>query len=80
MKNYWGIGGTYKDTRFVEIAEGMDEERHGPFVTRVEAKYEWQRLSWRNVDNCHHRYTINRRLSAFSLEAQRPARFYASGK
>ena len=58
MKNYWVIGGAYKDTRFIEIAGGGNEERYGPFTTREEAKYEWQRLSWSNVDDCHHRYTI----------------------
>ena len=58
MGVFWIIGGRYASTKFDRFAPGASEERHGPFKTYAAAEKEWQRLSWRNVDDCHYRYRI----------------------
>lgn len=55
---YWVVGCPYKDTHFQEPADGGGEEWHGPFSTYDEAKREWSRLSWSNVDDALCRYRI----------------------
>ena len=56
--SYWVVGGTYKDTNFEELQKGSELERYGPYNSYNEAKKEWDRLSWLNVDNCNTRYII----------------------
>ena len=56
--SYWVVGGTYKDTNFQELEKGSELERHGPYNSYNEAKKEWDRLSWLNVDSCNTRYII----------------------
>ncbi len=58
MHEYWVIGGIYKDTKFHRMESGGAEEKYGPFSSYEEAKAEWQRLSWQNVDNALCRYRI----------------------
>ena len=58
MSAFWVVGGRYRDTRFDRFAEGRGEERHGPFATYADAQREWQKLSWRFVDDCNVRYRI----------------------
>ena len=56
--SYWVVGGIYKDTSFTELEIGNDLERYGPYNTFDEAKKEWDRISWKNVDSCNTRYVI----------------------
>ena len=56
--SYWVVGGIYKDTSFKELKKGHDLERYGPFNNYNEAKKEWDKISWLNVDNCNARYII----------------------
>lgn len=56
--SYWVIGGTYKNTNFEELEEGKKLERFGPFNSYSEAKKEWNKISWKNVDSCNTRYII----------------------
>ena len=56
MTKYYVIGGVYEDTTFRKITG--EETREGPFVTYDEAKQCWQTLSWKNVDDCHARFTV----------------------
>ena len=58
MGAFWVIGGRYASTRFDKLADGAEEERYGPFESYKAAKQEWERLSWKTVDNCHFRYRI----------------------
>jgi hypothetical protein len=58
MARFWVIGGEYASTRFDQPASPGAEQRHGPFATYDDAKAEWARLSWANVDNAHARYRI----------------------
>ncbi len=58
MNEFWVIGGAYKDTRFDELKHGVSEERYGPYWSYRDAERAWQRLSWREVDNCQVRYQI----------------------
>ena len=51
--SYWVIGGTYKDTTFKELEDGLKLEKYGPFSSYFDAKKEWQ-----NVDSCNTRYII----------------------
>lgn len=56
---YWVVGGEYADTGFDRMAEGKTEERHGPFAEYRDAQAEWQRLSWKYIDDAHMRYRID---------------------
>ena len=56
--SYWVVGGLYKDTNFKELQDDERLEKHGPFNSYEEAKNEWNRLSWQNVDSCNTRYII----------------------
>tara|TARA_B100001029_G_C14948311_1_gene387249 strand:- start:741 stop:926 length:186 start_codon:yes stop_codon:yes gene_type:complete len=56
--SYWVIGGTYKDTTFKELEDGLKLEKYGPFSSYFDAKKEWNRVSWQNVDSCNTRYII----------------------
>ena len=48
--SYWVVGGIYKDTSFKELKNGHDLEQYGPFNNYNEAKKEWDKISWLNVD------------------------------
>ena len=56
--SYWVDGGVYENTDFKDLMEGYDLERYGPFNSYGEAKEEWDKISWMNVDNCNIRYVI----------------------
>ncbi len=56
---YWVVGGEYTDTGFDRLADGKAEERHGPFSDYRGAQAEWQRLSWKHIDDAHVRYRID---------------------
>ena len=56
--SYWVVGGTYKDTSFKELEKNNELERYGPYNTYDEAKKEWDKISWENVDSCNTRYVI----------------------
>jgi hypothetical protein len=58
MARFWVIGGEYASTRFDEPAAPGAEQRHGPFASYEDAKAEWARRSWANVDNAHARFRI----------------------
>ena len=52
------MGGLYKDTSFKELQDDERLQKYGPFNSYAEAKNEWNRLSWQNVDSCNTRYII----------------------
>ena len=52
------MGGLYKDTTFKELQDDERLAKYGPFNSYVEAKNEWNRLSWQNVDSCNTRFII----------------------
>mgnify|MGYP001250873424 FL=1 len=56
--SYWVIGGVYENTSFDKIKEGESLEKFGPFSSYEDAKKEWDRISWENVDNCNVRFII----------------------
>lgn len=56
---YWVVGGEYADTGFEEMADGCQEERHGPFPSYEEAQALWQQMSWEHIDDAHMRYRID---------------------
>jgi len=56
--SYWVVGGSYKDTTFKELQDNERLEKYGPFNSYTDAKNEWNRLSWQNVDSCNTRYII----------------------
>lgn len=58
MVRFWIIGGRYASTEFDRFVAGASEERYGPFDSYDGAEEEWQKLSWRKVDDCHYRYRI----------------------
>lgn len=58
---FWVVGGPYCDTTFSEPAPGGGEQWAGPFDTYEDAKTEWSRLSWSNVDDAMCRYRIEKR-------------------
>lgn len=60
MARYWIVGCEYDSTDFVDMADGHEEERIGPFETYGAARKEWVRLSWCGVDNAHLRYFIRK--------------------
>ena len=56
--SYWVVGGTYKNTDFDQLEAGQKLKRYGPFNSYEDAKVEWNRLSWINVDSCNTRFII----------------------
>jgi hypothetical protein len=58
MARYWVRGGTYRDTRFREFADGETEIREGPFASYALALEAWEKLSWKSVDSCNTRFVI----------------------
>ena len=56
--SYWVVGGKYKDTEFKQILKGSKIEKYGPYNSYLEAKKEWDKISWKNVDDCYVRYMI----------------------
>jgi len=58
MRQFWVIGGTYKDTQFSELADGTVEVRKGPFDTYDAANKAWQGLAWATVDDALAQYHI----------------------
>ncbi len=58
LERYWVVGGEYIDTKFKTLVPGTELEEYGPFDTNEEAEEKWNSLSWKRVDNCHCRYTV----------------------
>lgn len=58
-KAWWVVGGEYADTGFEALADGGEEERHGPFPSREAAQETWSQLSWKHIDDAHVRYRID---------------------
>ncbi|MEO1192202.1 MAG: DUF4170 domain-containing protein [Pseudomonadota bacterium] len=58
MQQYWVVGGEYTTTHFTALVPGKSEEWIGPFGDYENAKEEWQKRSWQQVDNCFARYRI----------------------
>ena len=58
MRQFWVVGGSYRDSRFEELAEGAKEVREGPFQTYDEANKAWQGLAWATVDDALAQYHI----------------------
>ena len=56
--SYWVINGTYKDTSFKELEDKQKLQRYGPYNSYEEAKIQWDKISWENVDNCFVRFII----------------------
>ncbi len=56
-RNYYVIGGEYADTSFTTLAEGVREERYGPFSEK-EAHDTWRALTGKTVDNALIRYRV----------------------
>jgi hypothetical protein len=57
-QEFWVVGGRYKTTEFRVIADGGEEERHGPFADYDQAMKDWQARSMARVDDAHVRYRI----------------------
>lgn len=51
MRQFWVVGGIYKDTQFAELAESSSGVREGPFETYDAANKAWQALAWDSVDD-----------------------------
>ncbi len=58
MRQFWVIGGTYRDSGFSELAPGTTEVREGPFDTYDAANKAWQALAWSTVDDALAQYHI----------------------
>tara|TARA_X000000368_G_scaffold181770_1_gene143519 strand:+ start:54 stop:239 length:186 start_codon:yes stop_codon:yes gene_type:complete len=56
--SYWVVGGVFKDTKFKDLIDGESLQKIGPFESYEDAKKEWNRVSWQNVDSCNIRYII----------------------
>jgi hypothetical protein len=56
-QRYWVIGGDYSDCQFRNIKPGT-ERVHGPYDTEVQARTEWQRLTFHDHWQATERYTI----------------------
>lgn len=54
---FFVVGGEYADTTFTRIAQGREEERHGPFSEK-DARDFWRAITGKTVDNALIRYTI----------------------
>jgi len=55
---FWVIGGTYTDTDFFTVVEGLSEERLGPYPSREKAMDVWRAKAWATVDEGYVRYRI----------------------
>ena len=62
-RNYWVIGGDYRDCEFDEIVPGT-EEISGPFPDPTRARTEWQRLTFRDRLGATKRYVITHEARA----------------
>ena len=60
MQRYWVVGGEYKTTHFEKLAEGVTEERYGPFSSLEEARAKWAERAMATVDNAHVRFRIDK--------------------
>ncbi|MBF0374998.1 MAG: DUF4170 domain-containing protein [Alphaproteobacteria bacterium] len=58
-KDFFVVGGEYADTSFSNIADGLTEERYGPF-TEKDAHDFWRGITAKTVDNALVRYVIRR--------------------
>ena len=56
-QKFWVIGGDYSDCQFRNIKPGT-ERVHGPYDTEVQARTEWQRLTFHDHWQATERYTI----------------------
>ena len=56
-QRYWVIGGDYSDCQFRNIKPGT-ERVLGPYETEVQARTEWQRLTFHDHWQATERYTI----------------------
>ena len=56
-QRFWVIGGDYSDCQFRNIKPGT-ERVHGPYDTEVQARTEWQRLTFHDHWQATERYTI----------------------
>ncbi len=56
---YWVIGGEYTNTDFKTIKSG-NEDRHGPYTNKEDARSQWKALSMSDVDNAYVRYRIEK--------------------
>lgn len=56
-QRYWVIGGDYSDCQFRNIKPGT-ERVHGPYDTELQARTEWQRLTFHDHWQATERYTI----------------------
>lgn len=57
MRQFWVVGGEYKDSRFRDPVDGA-EEWIGPFEDYEAAKKVWSRHAWQTVDHATVRYRI----------------------
>ena len=57
---FWVVGGIYRDTAFIEIADGHEQERYGPFDSEAKALDIWREKSWEHVDNAFAQYRVER--------------------
>jgi hypothetical protein len=56
-KQYWVIGGEYRDAEFHEIEEGSHRV-YGPFSTYEQANITWKQRSEKSRAQAYTRYTI----------------------
>jgi len=56
-QRYWVIGGDYSSCRFDRLKPGT-ETVHGPFEDELQARTEWQRLTFRDHCGATTRYSI----------------------
>jgi hypothetical protein len=54
---FYVVGGEYADTGFAVIANGLEEQRFGPYTER-EARDIWRAMTGQTVDNALVRYRI----------------------
>lgn len=57
-KQFWVIGGHYRDTEFHELEEGATPETFGPFRSYEEANVVWRARSTETRPQCCVRYAI----------------------
>ena len=58
MRQFWVVGGSYRDSQFKELADGTKGVREGPFDTYDAANKAWQALAWATVDDALAQYHI----------------------
>ncbi|GAB4190950.1 MAG: hypothetical protein OHK0024_31350 [Thalassobaculales bacterium] len=56
-KQYWVVGGEYRDTDFRELSAGRPEA-HGPFGDYEQALAVWRERAESTRSCAYHRYTI----------------------